>query len=107
MSNQIPPRPPPPPATRGGGPGPGPPPPPPGFRPGPPGPGGPQQLPLRNSTRFVDVTPRIPPSEDECKKKLTTYEAHTIRKIPPLDPKKEKSTWARSEITKESLTPEE
>jgi len=38
---------------------------------------------------------------------LTTYEAHTIRKIPPLDPKKEKSSWARSEITRESLSPEE
>jgi len=110
--NAPPPLPPPPPGSRGlGGPGPGNmrPPPPPGVGGRPPGPPGPQHfsLPMRNSTRFVDVTPRLPMSEEEAKKKLTTYEAHTIRKITPLDPKKEKSSWARSEITKESLNPEE
>jgi hypothetical protein len=37
---------------------------------------------------------------------LTSYEAHTIRKIQPRD-SKEKTTWAKSEITKEPLSQED
>jgi len=44
--------------------------------------------------------------EDACKKRLTSYEAHTIRKIVPRD-LKEKQTWAKSEITKEPLSQED
>lgn len=44
--------------------------------------------------------------EDACRKRLTTYEAHTIRKIQPRD-SKEKTTWAKSEITKEPLSQED
>ena len=46
-------------------------------------------------------------SEGESKKRLTTYAAHTIRKVQPRDCKREKTTWAKAEITKESITPEE
>ncbi|KAG0648835.1 hypothetical protein D0Z07_4934 [Hyphodiscus hymeniophilus] len=77
---------------------PGPPPPPAGF-----------QHPPRQafqSTRVVDITPRKPTDEDACRKKLTYYEAYTIRKIAPRD-SKEKSTWAKSEITKEPLSQED
>ena len=100
-----PPPPPPPPNVRGPPPGP---PPPPNVRPPPP-PGPPIQLPMRqqiNSTRVVDITPRKPLDEDACKKRLTSYEAHTIRKIVPRDPK-EKPTWAKAEITKEPLSQED
>lgn len=99
-----PPPPPPPPNIRGPPPGP----PPPNVRPPPP-PGPPIQLPMRqqiNSTRVVDITPRKPLDEDACKKRLTSYQAHTIRKIVPRD-SKEKSTWAKSEITKEPLSQED
>lgn len=64
-------------------------------------------IPMRpnNSTRIVDMTPQIRLTENECKKKLTTYEAHTIRKIVPSDPK-EKSTWMRCELVKEAWSQE-
>jgi len=44
--------------------------------------------------------------EDVCRKKLTSYEAFTIRKIVPRD-LKEKATWAKAEITKEPLSQED
>jgi hypothetical protein len=88
--------PPPPPNIR-----PGPPPPPPGFQPQPQ-----QQRPQVNNTRIVDITPRKPLDEDACRKRLTNYEAHTIRKIAPRD-LKEKATWAKSEITREPLSQED
>jgi len=37
-----------------------------------------------------------------CKKKLTTYESHTIRKLPPRDTK-DKATWGVAEFAKEPL----
>lgn len=89
---------------------------PPNIRPGPggppgqaPGPPPPQQFmpQMRNSTRVVDVTPRQPLNENDCKKKLTTYDAYTLRKQAPRDPKKEKPSWAKSEVTKELLDPSE
>lgn len=39
--------------------------------------------------------------EAACIERLTTYEAHTIRKMVPGD--SEKATWAKAEITKESM----
>jgi hypothetical protein len=44
--------------------------------------------------------------EDACRKRLTNYEAHTIRKIVPRDAK-EKATWAKAEITREPLSQED
>lgn len=103
-----PPPPPPPPGKRP--PGPDGIPPPPGVRPQPPPGMLPFPLPLRphlNSTHFVDITPRIPLDEDACRKKLTAYEAFSIRKIVPRDAKNEKSTWAKSDHTRESWTQDE
>ena len=77
---------------------PGPPPPPAGFQP-------PPRQPIQ-STRVVDITPRKPLDEDSCRKRMTNYEAYIIRKIVPRD-SKEKSTWAKSEITKEALSQED
>jgi hypothetical protein len=88
----------PPPRPGGGGP-PGPPPPPPGH---------PFQMPIRqpfNSTRLSDISHRTPLDDAACLKKLTTYDAYTIRKV-PVDTK-EKPTWARAEITLESWSQEE
>lgn len=46
--------------------------------------------------------------ESACLKKLTTYQAFTLRKCPPRDPKKEpRGTWARSEVIEERLTQED
>ncbi|PQE05544.1 hypothetical protein CJF30_00007703 [Rutstroemia sp. NJR-2017a BBW] len=89
-----------------GGPGgPGGPPPPPGGMGGP----GPHQMqiPLRprvQSTFTSDCT-EIPGSKmDEAayRRKLTSYEVYSIRKVQPVG--KEKSTWAKVSITKEPLT---
>ena len=44
--------------------------------------------------------------DDSCRKKLTSYEVYTIRKVVPHDPK-EKATWAKSTITKETLSQED
>lgn len=44
--------------------------------------------------------------EGACRKRLTTYEAHSIRKLAPQNPK-EKSTWGRAEIVKEPLLSDE
>lgn len=120
--NQQPPPPPPAPLAPGRGGGGGPqiirlppgaaPPPPAGFRPPPggpppPPPGFPIQIRQQiNSTRISDITPRRPLDEDDYKKRLTSYEAHTIRKIIPRDPK-EKTTWAKAEMTKEPLSQED
>jgi hypothetical protein len=110
-----PPPPPPVPTRQGGGPPPfirvdGGGPPAPNVRPqGPPPPPAGFQLPQRQpiqSTRVVDITPRQPLDEDACRKRLTNYEAHTIRKIAPRD-SKEKATWAKSEITREPLSQED
>jgi hypothetical protein len=49
---------------------------------------------------------RKPLDEDACRKRLTLYEAHTIRKFVPRD-LKEKATWAKSEITREPLSQED
>ncbi|KAH8801611.1 hypothetical protein F5884DRAFT_521171 [Xylogone sp. PMI_703] len=98
--------------ARPGPPGP-PPPPPPGYQGPPPGQQGPpppppppgNQMPMRplaNSTRIVDITPRQPLTERDCRKNLTTYDAYTMRKVPPADPN-EKATWMRVEIVKEPL----
>lgn len=66
-----------------------------------------QQIRQVNSTRYVDLTPRAPLDEDACRKKLTTYDATSIRKVTPLDVKKDKPTWAKTEHTKEALSQEE
>ena len=87
-----------------------PPPPPPNVRPPPP-PGQQQfQLPIRqpvSSTRYVDLTRVAPLDEDTCKKKLTSYQATSIRKISPRDPKKDITSWEKTEHTKEALSQEE
>lgn len=62
----------------------------------------------------------LPLDEDACRKRLTTYEAFSIRKVLPPSQKKDKdkkdksnedtkdrSTWAKSEHTRESWTQEE
>lgn len=46
-------------------------------------------------------------NDADYRKALTIVEAHTIRKVQPRDPKKEKPTWAMAEFTREALTPEE
>ncbi|KAH7317759.1 hypothetical protein BKA65DRAFT_107761 [Rhexocercosporidium sp. MPI-PUGE-AT-0058] len=58
-----------------------------------------------NSIRMVDITPAPTVDEATCKKKLTTYQAYTIRKIIPVQIG-EKATWARSEVMKEPLSQE-
>jgi hypothetical protein len=85
--------------------GPGGPPPPPGGMGGP----GPHQMqiPLRQrveSTFFVDCTETPVSKMDEAayRRKLTSYEVYSIRKVQPVG--KEKSTWAKVSITKEPLT---
>lgn len=93
------------------------PPQPPNVRPqGPPGPQGQpppqQQLPVRpappiSSTRYVDLTPQPQLDEETCKKKLTSYEAYSIRKVGPRDSKKDKPTWAKTEHTREAVSQEE
>ncbi|KAA8567622.1 hypothetical protein EYC84_008097 [Monilinia fructicola] len=135
MSHQAPSGPPPPPpggAVRGG---PGPPPHPSGANPGPPpghpahpghpgqgrGRGGPppqmqmqmqipMQMPMRpryKSSHIVDLNATDKQQLDEaaCKKLLTTYSVHSIRKVIPTG--KEKSTWAKAVVTEEPLSQED
>lgn len=42
-----------------------------------------------------------------CLKKLTTYYDFTIEKVPVRDPKKEKATWTRAEVTEERIAQED
>lgn len=56
-----------------------------------------------NSTRIIDITPRKFLDEDACRKRLTSYEAYTLQKTSPND-SKERPTWARSEMIKETLS---
>lgn len=49
----------------------------------------------------------MPLDEDVCKKKLTTYDVTSIRKISANDPRKDPTTWAKTEHTKEALSQEE
>jgi hypothetical protein len=44
--------------------------------------------------------------EESARKKMTTYEVHTIRKCSPRD-SREKATWARAEMTKEHIAQED
>jgi len=66
----------------------------------------PIRQPLQQSVRIQDITPAKILDEAACLKKLTTYAAYTIRKVPPRDAK-EKSTWARAEVIEEQFLPEE
>ena len=61
-------------------------------------PGGPIQKQRYNSIQYVDLTPRQQLTEEVCRKKLTTYTAITLRKQPPLDSKKDKPTWAKTQV---------
>jgi hypothetical protein len=87
-----------------------PPPPPPGFRASPPLLGINNRLqmqPVRqHSTRIVDITLLMPMDEAVCLKKLTTYAAYTIRKVPPRG-KSGRGTWLRVEVTEERLPQED
>jgi hypothetical protein len=66
-------------------------------------------MPIRQqSIRIQDITPPKMMDESACLKKLTTYQAYTIRKCPPRDPKKEGwGTWARAEVIEERLAQED
>jgi hypothetical protein len=64
------------------------------------------QMPLRQqSKRVSDITPPKRMDESACRKELTTYSAHTIRKQ-PANPG-EKPTWAKAEIIDERLSQDE
>ena len=68
----------------------------------------PFELPVRQQityTRVADITPRNLLDEETCRKRLTSYEVYTLRKIAPRN-SKERSTWAKSEITKDVLSQE-
>lgn len=82
--------------------------PPPGFQPPPGVPQNSQAQTRRqvDSTHFSDITPRTALDDDECRERLTTYEAHTIQRRVPRD-SREKATWAKAVITKESWTQED
>ena len=76
--------------------------------PPPPLPGQQFQLPVRpqiNSTRYVDLTPRVQLTEEECRRRLTSYEAYSIRKAIPFN-SMEKPTWAKAEVTIEAWSQE-
>jgi hypothetical protein len=45
--------------------------------------------------------------EAACLKKLTTYCKFTMQKAPPRDPKKDKLSWVRAEITEENIAQED
>jgi hypothetical protein len=85
----------------------GPPPPPPGWWPSPIGPqdfrGFVQNA---NSTSIQDITPKKFMDETACLKLLTTYQVHTMQKVPshsiPFEP-----TWERAEIIKEAISQED
>lgn len=84
----------------------GPLPPPPGAGPPPPF-GIPMQMPIRQQQiRIQDITPPKMMDEAACLKKLTTYAAYTIRKVPPID-KKGSATWARAEVIEERFSQED
>jgi hypothetical protein len=59
----------------------------------------PPSVPHGNS---IEAAYKLGTDDAECLKKLTTYDAYTIRKLPM-----EKPTWARAEITLESWSQEE
>lgn len=85
---------------------PSPPPPTPGVCPPTPPPNsGSQGFPL--PIRFVDLTPRIPLGEAECRKRLTTFATYTIRKMIPDDLENSRPTWAKCEVVQVALAPEE
>jgi hypothetical protein len=58
------------------------------------------------SARVFDITPRPPVDEDACRKRLTSYEVYTIRKIVPQSPG-ERPTWAKAEISREASSQED
>jgi hypothetical protein len=60
----------------------------------------------QHSTRIVDITLLMPMDEAVCLKKLTTYAAYTIRKVPPRG-KSGRGTWLRVEVTEERLPQED
>ncbi|KAL3423391.1 hypothetical protein PVAG01_05138 [Phlyctema vagabunda] len=81
--------------------------PPPGGRPGPP-PGFAAQMPppmqrIKNSIKYSDVTPRTPKTEEESRKKLTTYLVYTIRKHNA----KNGGTWAQADVHQEAFAQED
>jgi len=83
-----------------------------GFPPPPPPPpppkGMPGNLPIRQTgIRIQDITPPTLIDAKAALEKLTTYGAHTIRKAPPQDPKKQQGTWARAEIVEERFAQEQ
>lgn len=49
----------------------------------------------------------MPLDEDDCRKKLTSYEVISIQKVNPRDPKEDKPTYAKAEHTRVSLSQEE
>jgi hypothetical protein len=66
-----------------------------------------QMLPVRKqSTRICDITPVMMIDEAACLKKLTTYGAYTIHKVPPRR-KSGRGTWLRAEVTEERLPQED
>lgn len=66
------------------------------------------QIPIRNSTRIQDITPKLFMDAEACVKQLTSYTAITVRKCPSANPKKDpRGTWARSEIIEERWSQED
>lgn len=61
----------------------------------------PQQPVIRNSIKYSDITPRRPLSEDDCRKKLTTYQMFNIRKHA------DGNTWAKAEFIRDYLPSED
>ncbi|TVY18934.1 Ankyrin-2 [Lachnellula arida] len=79
------------------------PPPPPGSQPfGPPPPFGQQPMSQFNYIQEVDGKPSMMLTAEDCRKKLTQYQAYSIRKATPPDPQ-DKPTWARAEVADERL----
>ncbi|KAG9248947.1 hypothetical protein BJ878DRAFT_237632 [Calycina marina] len=68
---------------------------------------GPQSI---NKPIVSDLTPKpkdFLSTDADYRKALATIDAYTIRKIQSADPKKDTSTWAKVEFSKEHVTPEE
>ncbi|CAD6443885.1 7ab72536-1713-4090-96d0-0ead2c7b86f8 [Sclerotinia trifoliorum] len=69
------------------------------------------QMPMRprheSSSHIVDLnaTEKRPLDDAACRKLLTTYTVHSIRKVVPTG--KEKSTWAKAVLTEEPLSQED
>lgn len=59
--------------------------------------------PPANLTVISILNDRKVMDEDACKEKLTLYRAFTYRKMTPSDPKMEKPSWAKVEISDENL----